>query len=232
MGRRYFFLLPAILAATAIFISCTDFFSTSWAPWAVRDPDKMIPTVTADNVDELIAMAENNPDLSLALLKKIQAAAAKASGADRIKLQGAALQTAVNAAGLGQAVLNAAGELTSVDSIDGGRQLVMDALNSMKNLDDSCSVLPSILPDPSDTEAFDAFTESADIDDLALTAALLIAGEANKHESPDDYVDSFDSNRPQSPNEELAVKMIEAVQARQDELSGSLEDVLKGLNLL
>ena len=233
MKKRCFFLIVMVTAVMMMFVSCTDFFSTSWASWAARDPDKLVPAVTAGNVDELIAMAENNPDLSLAILKKIQAAAANAPDGDKQKLQGAALEAAINAGGLGQAILGAADKLTNIDTDIDGRKLVLDALNSMKNLDDSCLILSSILPDPSDTEAFDAFAASANTNDLVLAAALLMAGEAKQYTDPEDYVENvFDNKSPQSQNEILAVKMIEAVVARPDELSGSLENVLKGLNLI
>jgi len=231
--KHSFFFFLMIFAFISLCVSCTDFFSNSWATWAARDPDRLIPTVTASNVDELIALAENNPDLSLAILKKIQKAVNSASGADLIKLQNAALQVGVNAAGLGQAVLNAAGELTNVKTDADARDMVVNALGGMKNLNASCAALPLILPDPSDTEAFNAFTDSASVDDLALAAALLIAGEANKYDQPDDYIENtFNSNRPIGQNEELAVALIDSVRLRQEELSESLEDILYGLNLL
>lgn len=241
MKKSCFFLVPVILAIAALFISCTDFFSKSWASWAARDPDKLIPTVTAGNVDELLEMAENNPDLSLAILKRIQDAVGKSSGADTQKLQEAALEAAVNAAGLGQAVLGAADKLTSIETDTEARDLVLDALYSMKNLEAANELLEKTLPEPYDehgnlTEAFLSFSEKANVNDLAMAAALLIAGESKKAASdPNAYInelgDRIDHGNSLSSRESLALEMALAALDRADELSGPLKEVLDGLNL-
>lgn len=251
-GRRRtrFFFVPMIIAGFTLLMSCTDFFSNSWAKWAKRDPDRLIGKVTADNVDELIATAENNPDLSLAILKKIQDAANGASDKDQVKLQSAALGAAVNAVGLGQAVLGAAGKLTSIsadNAEEDAKNMVVDAINSLKNLEAVNSALTSILPDPgadplTPSAEFSAFAAGASADDLALTAAVLIAGEAKKqidgyNGDVDAYVDDITDrveNGTLTYTENLAQAMAIAsvLVDRQDELSGSLLDVLNGLNLL
>jgi len=226
-----------IFAVSGLLMSCMDFFSTSLAAWAARDPNRLIPAVTAGNVDELVATAENNPDLSLAVLKKIQSAAGTASGDDKVKLQTAALGAAVNAAGLGQAVFNAAGAITSITDADNpqekARQMVLDALNSMNNLEAAGSVLFDTLPKPGDPD-FSNFTDSASANDLAMAAAVLLAGEVKKNSGGDleGYVDKLLDNTytPTDP-ENLAMKLAQASLA-QGNLSGPLQDLLSGLNLI
>jgi len=233
--KQYFFLFSLVVTVSAFFFSCTNFFSTSWAPWAARDPDKLVPAITADNVDELVSMAENNPDLSLAVLKKINDASKKAKGSDVNKLQGAAIDAAVNASGLAQAVLNAAGELINVTEGDDAKDIILKALDDMKNLEDASSFLKEILlPDPLNTDDFDAFLTGANADDLALAAALLIAGEAKSSGDPEEYVnESFNSLSPVTENEKLAMKMIDEIIARPpEELNGALKEILVGLNLI
>ena len=233
-----------VFALTAlIFVSCRDFFSNSWAPWAARDPDKLVPSVTTGNVDELIEMAENNPDLSLAVLKKIKDAAEGASGESKQKLQSAALDAAVNSVGLGQAILGAAGDLSSVKTQEDAEKLVISALDSMANLQAAGSLLFDILPpapgvhdDPNDPQwdEFNAFTEYASADSLALAAAMILAGEMKNAPDGDyeKYIDEFadDPNK----NEELAMAMAfaAALEGREDELTGPLKNVLEGLNLI
>jgi len=231
MRKRYFFLVSLILAIGAVFISCTDFFSNSWAPWAARDPDKLVPTVTAGNVKELVEMAENNPDLSLAVLKKIRDAAKKARGVDKQKLRESAMEAAANAAGLGPAILGAADKLISIDSDEEARDLILDALDSMKNLTAATDLLESTLPKPGDPD-FDDFVNAADPNDLAMAAALLIAGEAKKKSDPGEYINDFNSSGSLTDQEKLAIALAEAALNHQGELSGPLKDVLDGLNLL
>ena len=225
MIKRYFVLFAAIPVILVLFGSCTDFFSTSLASWASRDPDKLVPAVTTDNVDELVASAENNPDLSLAVLKKIRSAAKGATGDNKQKLQDAALEAAVNASGLGQAVLGVATDLASLE--DDPRAVVTDAIKGMNNLDDAALILSEIIDDDFDMD-------KADPNDLALAAVVLLAGEAKKAEQEpggiDAYIDNFNPNDPTlSPEEKLAVDM---ALAAKDKISGPLADALRELGLI
>jgi hypothetical protein len=175
-------------------------------------------------VDELIKMAENDPDLSLALLKKIQGALENASGEDKSKLQDAAIEAAVNAAGFGQAVLAVLGELSSEKTVDADR-LIQKALGEMKNLEAAGSVLFEILPKDTDPD-FDAFIKSASADNLAMAAVLLLAGEAKKND--------FQVGKQNDSNNEvikLAEKLASSAVSQKDKLSGPLSDVLGALNL-
>ena len=220
MKKLFLPFAPLFFVVIVVFVSCTDFFSTSWASWAARDPDNIVPAVTPDNLDELLAIAENNPDLSLALLKNIRDAAKKASGGDKQKLQNGALEAAVNAAGLGQAVLGVVKDLDSIG--DDARKVVIDAINGMENLDAAASILAEIL-----AGGFDAST--ADPNDLAMAAVLILAAEAKK--SPggiDNYIDHF-QNTPLSSAEKLALALAAAAK---DNVSGPIKDLLDSINLI
>jgi hypothetical protein len=168
------------LLLSLLFVSCTDFFTTSWASWAARDPSNLIRNVSAGNVDEYITMAENNPDLSMEVLNGIGGAIGSASGEDKTKLQNAAVTAAVNASDLTNTLMNNVAEISNLENADDVKDLIAGTLNDMNNLTPASDALTAILPDPGDTEAFDAFTASASAEDLAMAAALILAGEAKK----------------------------------------------------
>ena len=244
LGKKILLSALGIFAFAALFVSCMDFFSTSMASWASRDKNKMVPPVTAGNVSDLVNMAENDPDLSLAVLQKIKDAMDNASGDDRQILQEAALTAAVNAVGLGQSVLGALEKLSSIGGDDAESQAkdtVLKAINDMTNLDSAGQALLDILPSP-DSDEFDAFTAQANANDLALAAAVLLAGEAksqagNSENGMESYIDdvadrieSGDLNESERLAQALALAA--ALEGREDELSQPLKDVLSSLNLL
>jgi hypothetical protein len=231
-------LLMAALGGFFLCASCTDFFSSSLGSWAARNRRNMKPNVNAGNAVGLVSQAENDPDLSLGVLKGIDDAVKNASGSDKIKLQDAALGAAVNASGLGASVLNNAGEFSSADNSEKAKDMVVDAINDMKNLAETSAVLGSILPDPdADPEGFQAFADAADPNDLAMAAAVLLASEGKKHvddgdEALSDYVDNFDASGPGlSDSEKLAVKLAEAAAQKTEGLNDSMKNLLDGLNL-
>jgi hypothetical protein len=211
------------LGVTVIFFSCSDVFTTSLASWAQRDPSSLIPPVTTGNVDELILMTENSPDQSLALLKSIAS-----TGADP-KLQSAALKAAANASGLGAAILQHADDISTIDDSN-AKELVIDSLNSLGNVVETGNVLASLLPDPADTANWNNFIDTSSAEDLAMAAAVLLAGKARESGDPENYIDSFPSSpQPGSP-EALARDLADAARSKNSG-GGFLEDMLNGLNL-
>jgi len=212
--------------------SCTQFFSTSLAPWASRDPDKLVRPVTVDNVNDLIDEAASSPDLSLAVLKKINEAFAGANAGDTAVLQASALQAAANAVGLGSAILSQAGNITSaLQSQDKAIELVIGTVNGLKNLQETGSTLTAILPEPG-TQAFDDFVDKASAEDIAITAALiLLAAESQRSRSPEDYLADFDPSDLSALNQQelMAVELAKAAAGKG--LDGPLNDLLNGLNL-
>ncbi|MDR2094141.1 MAG: hypothetical protein LBP76_01315 [Treponema sp.] len=223
-------------ALLCLLASCTQFFSTSLAPWAARDPASLIPPVTTGNVHDLIGTAENDPDMSLALLKGINDAMAGASAEEKVKLQTAALEVAVNASSLGPSLLNKVEDSSALaEDPQKAKQMVLDSLNDMENLTSTADTLALILPDPSDEAAFGAFTDTADADSLAMAAAVLLAAEAKKEANSGDFLENFDpADTALSDSAKLAVKLAEAAKTKNDnnnEGSGMLKDMLEGLNL-
>ena len=215
--------------------SCTDFFSTSWASWAARDPSKLIPDVTVGNVNELIEKAENDPALSLEVLKKIAKAVNNSSGKNKAVLQAAAVEAAVNAVGLGQTMLSVSGELYNIiNDEDAATAATKKAIKNMPNLEETSSTLYNTLPKNPASKEFDNFVNTASAEDIAMAAIVLYAGAAREHPAGiDDYVDNFDSDPDTNPSDEatLALHLADALEHRQDELPESLRSILNGLNL-
>jgi hypothetical protein len=240
MKTRHFstgrILFPALLVMAGLLLfSCTQFFSNSWAPWAARAYDKIIPTVTVDNVDELISIFENDPNGSLALLKKIRDAHNDESSPE---LEAAALKAAVNSIGLVSAIAGATGNMNDWGDPEKARNKFDSVLDDMENLEDASEVLFEILPGPDDKEAWANFTKSASADDLAMGAILLLLGAASGNvdfNNPDEF-DEF-TNNPGNEKIALARALVDASiektddKSNDDGLSDSLIDILKSLNL-
>ena len=213
--------------------SCTDFFSTSLAPWAARDPASLIPNVNAGNVDELIRKTRNDPDMSLEVLKGIKNASKNAKGQDLLTLQQASIQSATNATGLAAALISQAGNVSNINDINDAKELLESSLASIKNINSVSDNLNEILSRPGD-QGWDSFVENSSADDMAIAAVLLLAGEAKASGDCYNYFDSFDPQNPADAKGDLAVALVkEAVdKAGSSGLSDSLKALVEGLNLL
>ena len=223
--------VPLILFAI-LSVSCMDFFTNSLAGWAVRDPENLVPRVNAGNIHEILEAFQNDPDASLVILRRIRDAQNGATPEELLILQSAALEAAINSAGLLNSILGTTTNLNNIDDEDSAKSMILDSIDGMKNLDASSALLREILPEPG-TQAFDDFAAASDPNYLAMTAALLVAGEAKRQSSDDleGFVDNF-SDKPKTPTEELAMAMAEAAMAHPDELSDQFADALRGLNLV
>ena len=237
-----------ILLSGLFLFSCTDFFSTSLFPWAARDPGSFIPEVTLDNLEELKQLFEDDPEASLALLKKIRdAAKAQGLSEDEInQLLAGALGTAVNSAGLGQAVLGAVGSMSNFGDMSDEevREALFGSIANLSNLEETSSILSDMLPEPGTPPAFSQefrdFTDSASADDLAMAAVVLLLGaavevaEGDFNQFLDDPVSIW--NTIPNPTREMAQAMavISALDGREDELSegSALANILEHLNLI
>jgi hypothetical protein len=221
--------LVVLLALLAVvFGSCSDFFTHSLGEWAQRDPNSLIPSVTTGNIQNLLDMTANDPDLSLALLKKI----ADSNDASDPALQTAALQAAANAAGLGAAILQNAGNVKDLDETT-ARDIVVNVVNGLGNLGEAASLLTGILPDvtavtfdPATDPAWLAFTAVSSPGDLAMAAAVLIAADAKASGDPA----AFFTTAP--PADTLAVRLAVEASKNPGGDDSFLEDVLKGLKLI
>jgi hypothetical protein len=221
--ERLNFLKKFLLSCSALLLfSCSDFFTTSLAGWAGRDPSSLIPPVTTGNVKELIELTESSPDQSLALLKGIKDAETNP------ELQAAALQIAANASGLGAAILQHADDISTIDDTN-AKGIVVAALNGLGNLVEAGTVLEDILPDPSKTAAWDAFIDVSSAEDLAVAAMVLLAGKAKEKNDPEGYIDNFQTTT--GPAEALAKELALAANAKYSG-GGFLKDILGGLHLI
>ncbi|MDR1389583.1 MAG: hypothetical protein LBJ31_06360 [Treponema sp.] len=206
-----------------LFVSCSDFFTHSLGEWASRDPDSLIPPVTTANVNELVRLTENDPDLSLALLKKIAAS----SSAGNSAMQAAALTAASNAAALGMAVVGSAGDLDEIDA-DKARDVVSSVIGDLDNLETTALLLMAILPASSAPEWGD-FIAAAQPGDLAMAAIIILSVEAKNTGDPATFFSTF--ARPSVvPEEALAIEL--ADEAALNPGDGFLLDILKGLGLV
>jgi hypothetical protein len=235
-----------VLCISFALSSCTNFFSTSLAPWAKRDPSKIIPAVNTGNVKELISQAESDPDLSLAVLKGIQDAIGNTANEDeKAALRNAALQAATNASGLGNALFANAGKIiNTMDDPDELKNAAINAVHDMSNLNEVSNILlGGIIPPVSDQAGFSNFLNVASATDLALSATVVLLGEAQRLDSPEaveGYITGagsgrhFDFDNPVSPAEEIAVELAKETIAIVDDplrgdASGELKEILENL---
>ncbi|WP_304221660.1 hypothetical protein, partial [Gracilinema caldarium] len=135
-------------------------------------------------------------------------------------------------------VLSNAG--TMLETLQGSGDIIpviSDAIAGLSNLAPSATALTTILPDPSDIEAFDAFVSQASPEELAMAAVVLLAAEAQASGSVADYISYFDPSNPASDPaseaETLAVALAEAAATAYATSGGTgpLADILAGLNL-
>jgi hypothetical protein len=210
------------LAVLVLNLSCSDFFTSSLASWAQRDPSSLIPAVTTGNVNDLILLTESSPDQSLALLRGIAAADPSP------ELQAAAITAATNASGIGAAILQHAGDISTIDASN-AEGIVADAINSLSNAVEAGAVLESIIPipPPPPSTDWDDFVAEASAEDLAMAAVVILAGKAKDSGDPATYISAFSSTL--GPSEELAQALADAALAKPDR-SDLLEDLLDGLH--
>lgn len=229
-GLRIRFAFLIILVVSLF--SCRQFFTTSLAEWAARDPSDLIPKLSSSNVFDLINTFAESPDHSLALLDDIEAALDGANAQETAVLQAAALEAAANASGIVPALMENSNDiLESMDDADAIIDLIDSTVNGLDNLPESAALLLEILPDPSDTEAFEAFLDNADPEDLAMAAIVLLASEASASGGARAYIESFDPDSPASDAELMAVALAEAAAAAEGP-DGTIADILENLNLL
>ncbi|MDR1143553.1 MAG: hypothetical protein LBK77_04935 [Spirochaetaceae bacterium] len=216
--KRILFFLPFLWFP----LSCSDFFTHSLAEWAQRDPGSLIPEVTPGNVEELIRLSENNPGMSLEVLKGIAGSDKKSDPA----MQAAALRAAANAADIANSLLKnisdvASGSMDSATS----RSVMIDAVGDMQNLADTGAALRAILPNSTVSTDYDGLDPA----DLAIAAMVLLAAEARQTGDAAGYIDSVPSG-PGTGNLAVIKAMAQSSKSRYTG-GGFLGDLLDNLNL-
>jgi hypothetical protein len=235
--RLWLGLLPLILG------SC-EVFSTSWASWAARDLSKV--EITVDNIEDLIDEMAGDPKKSLELLQKLEQAVKNASPGDKATLQAAALDVAINAAGLVSAALDSVSTL--LDALDSastpgestklgksGEEL-LGILNKLQNTSAISSSLNSIIGEPSQ-----AFQKEAGTTQLMM-AGLILAyddvaqdGEKVTLQSFEDHLSDVvkdDDWKEEHPNLKTALGCFEVIAAKENSTfnstASSIVDMLEG----
>ncbi|MCX7948903.1 MAG: hypothetical protein N2509_02180 [Treponemataceae bacterium] len=206
---------------------CRQFFTTSLAPWAARDPATLIPPVTTANVGALAQQTADNPEMAAALLDKIAAAIPGASPGDKAVLQAAALDVAANASGVTTALY---GTLSTIDinnlqNIDQNALLdtISAALAGLDNLQSVAATLADIIPYSGSGTSItldSAFVAAASPEDLVAAAIVLVAAEAQASGNIQNYVSTFNPSSP-SGNAAIAVALVDAAAS-----SGGTGDLL------
>jgi hypothetical protein len=223
-------------AAIPVFcvLACTDFFSTSLASWAQRDPSSLVPTVTTGNVRDLVRRSGNDPKLSLEVLKKIKTAADHAGPDAAALLRAEGLKAGANAVGLGSSLLNSIDDISNVGDPVEAKGMLVNTINIMPNLEETAAVLRGLVPNPANTDAFDAFIATADLNDLAMAAAVLLAAEAKASGDSAGYIDDIDLANTAKPPSPLVQVLAEKAKEKYDAGGGKglVGDFLKGLGLV
>jgi hypothetical protein len=228
-----------VLCAAAVpffcVLACTDFFSTSMASWAQRDPSSLVPGITTGNVQYLIRRSEKDPDLSLEVLKNIKAAADRAGPEAAAFLRAEGLKAGANAVDLGSSLLGSIGDIADVGDPGEAKGMLVNAINAMPNLAETGTVLRGLVPDSSsDPIAFNAFIAAADLNDLAMAAAVLLAAEAKASGDSAAYIDGIDLADPAKPPSGLVQILAEKAKEKYDAGGGDglVGDLLEGLGLV
>jgi hypothetical protein len=144
MKRNRFFMGSTLLLCGAlIFTSCDNFFSTSWGTKREYDSSRIV--INAGNIDEWIEAADGNPALAAAITDKIkqELSGAGSNGGqltpDQAKLQQVGIDMAIEASGIGTAIITSAADIVSnlqnlnTSDADGLKNTMTDLLNNVVN---------------------------------------------------------------------------------------------------
>jgi paraquat-inducible protein B len=229
-SRMSWAVLILALAGALILSSCMDVFSTSWGSALKRDPNKLIPTVTASNVGELLEASLGDTEFASTLLSKIADSAKKTTGKEKAELQDAALKAAANASGLATEVLkNAETLLKTANGNTGDIQHSIDGI--LKDINGSN--LQQISEDLNSVLTGNNYNgNKASNEDLAMAAIILLLADAQKADTLEDYLDSFSGRQqndtPLSRNEEKALSLAKIIADRHidDDIISQLLDAM------
>ena len=221
--RGYFvFLLMAGLTLTVSLASCdqiTGFFSNSWGKGLARDPEKIFPTITSKNAQELADETAGDPKAAAALLKKIKEAAKNASGTEKTALLKAGLTAANNAADLTGLLIGNATKLKDLadGDTDEAVNTLSDVMKQAGNVSDTADDLQELFAD-ADSATYNAMPSN----ELA-TAAFILALDAGSELSADKIKDLATATpNLEDQKAEIAAGMINAVKNDKDSLFGKL----------
>jgi hypothetical protein len=206
------FLLAAGLSLTVLLASCeqvTGFFSNSWGKGLARDPDKLFPTVTAENAQALADETAGDPAAAKALLKKIADAVKNATGEKRAALLRAGLTAANNASNLTGLILGNASELENLkdegenDALD----TVVGMLKTAGDVNETADLLEEMFAD-ADSSDYNAMPA----DELVLAALTLVVAGTEEALSADSLKGL--NQKADNPKAQIALDMITAAKGK------------------
>ena len=116
-----------------VFSSCDDFFSKSLWP-STQKYNLVNIDLNGENIDQWLESARGNPELTAALLKKIEQdlASGKFSGSEKAKLMEAGIRLAVQSSGLGTSIIaNASSVLGNMDNVS--ENTLLDLLSGVRS---------------------------------------------------------------------------------------------------
>ncbi|MDR2553663.1 MAG: hypothetical protein LBD31_10945 [Treponema sp.] len=131
MKRKLYIPVLFVLLAALVLGSCDNFFSTSWGN--EREYDYSNVSLSVNNLSDWLAAARGNPKLATALLKKILADldGGKLSGLEKAQFQAAGVKIAIEAAGLGEAIISTASNI--LDKIEAeDEEAIKDVLDKIE----------------------------------------------------------------------------------------------------
>jgi hypothetical protein len=224
------FIIPAVLTLS----SCVDVFSTSWGSALKRDPDKLIPQVTASNVEDLLEASLGDTDFATTLLGKISDSVETARGDEKAALQDAGLKAAANASGLATSILDNAGTLLKGSEGDiTDIQTTIDAILKDINGEDLQQIaadLRAILNNET-INTYKAKTKASD-EDLAVAAIVLLLADAKKTGNLNSYLNQFANRKDVNPteNEKKAILLAGVIAERTID-NEIINELLSAMNL-
>jgi hypothetical protein len=218
--------------------SCPELMSTSWGRWAKRSPE--IPTITDDNLDDLLDATVGDPDFAKALLKELKKQIRNKGPEKRAKFQGAAITTAANGSGLDTLVLTNVGKLIEAaddENVDKITETFDDIFDDADHgtIHSLAGDLTEILLSGDTYDSTNYWNNpSVTTDSLLVATVLLLIDETDNQGADrfDQYLEDFkekrESSDPLTDNEEAILILVKQLVKQDSDTFGTL---LEGLEL-
>jgi hypothetical protein len=231
-----------LVILAGFFVSCTDFFTSSWGEGLKRDPSSYIKNVSASNAKDMAKELKADPDASKELLHVI----AKKGGSNP-ELQAAGLMAANNAAELGTTLLSNVGTLLDTLDVDDPdeteiQEALSEILEKLPNVTGIANDIEKMLASTTGN-ATDGYTNgigsSATPDDIIMGALILVLGDFQSTGSGtiSDYIneiaDDFDDIDDETDLSTLSSKLQTAYKLLMsiEDKDGLVGDLLEGLGI-
>jgi hypothetical protein len=210
-------------------LGACEVFTSSWAPWAARDLNAILPEVNSGNARDMVDQFADDPDMSLEILKKIAAAINKTkSPEEKTKLRTAALDAAINASGIMDAFIGSITDFLEDDKRD--LKMVVDTFGGIKNTESISTSLVSSFSEVAVWETQDdkrKIADSADNSAQLLLSALLIAKNELEKNGGDFSVERIESISLNDPNLRVPIAMVYAAGEKESNIQRIIVDIIE-----